>query len=406
MKNHTQAGLIALFMAAILFLSGCEATNNLTGNIEIREEISADGNASGSMSIYLDMTSLYLAAQVPEASYPQFDAVLKKSFCENASASFNLTKDAKCDVNNAIFTLSGNKTNSDHLLNKTDGLYKKSGLLYVEYLFAPNSSSLGGASGAAPNLSQLPQGLKSKLTIEMPGEIFEVIGGKITTENYGKKVAEFNFLEVLAKGTPISVRSRHMNGPVLSIITLLLLLLTIAMPIIRTLMNRKQADSLYKDSPNTILYAVLMLFVIIPGFYWTSYMFFYASSIEMRITPLIWAFVYNLGFIVFTALYLGTDFEVTKNGIIYKKFFVKKIIPFSQIKNIERAKIESRFTFKLLVKTYITPSGAKVQPTDIVNNLRGGLRKGILIFLKDGRTILYPVRDIDWVIDAVKSRVR
>ena len=183
MKNNTHAMLIALLIAAILFLGGCEAANNLSGNIDIREGISADGNTSGSINIYLDMTSIYSAAQVPEASYPQFDAALKKSFCENASASFNLTKDAKCDVNNAIFTLSGNKTNSDHLLNRTDGFYKKAGLFYVEYLFAPNSSSLGGASGAAPSLSQIPHGIKSKFDLEMPGEIFEVNGGKGSVEN-------------------------------------------------------------------------------------------------------------------------------------------------------------------------------------------------------------------------------
>ena len=183
MKNHTHAVLIALFMAAILFLSGCAAVDSLSGNIELHEKISADGNVSGSISIYLDLISFYEAQQVPQASYPEFDTALKSAFCANASTSFNLTKDANCDVKNAVFTLSGNKTNSETLFNETDGLYKKEGLFYVEYLFAPNSSSLGGASGAAPSLSQIPHGIKSKFDLEMPGEIFEVNGGKGSVEN-------------------------------------------------------------------------------------------------------------------------------------------------------------------------------------------------------------------------------
>jgi hypothetical protein len=181
----------------------------------------------------------------------------------------------------------------------------------------------------------------------------------------------------------------------LTVIAWLLIIIMIAPLFIRPFINRKQEKSQYKDKPGTarFIFSELFLFVV----------FAISASIHVsnRALCIIIAIASAASIVILALRYLGTDFEIAANGVTYKKNFKTKTIPFSHIKKVERAKIKG-FSWIGRTKTFTTPAGEDIKPTEIIINLRN-IRTGIILFLKDGSTIFYPVKETEWAIEAVKA---
>lgn len=133
--------------------------------------------------------------------------------------------------------------------------------------------------------------------------------------------------------------------------------------------------------------------------------------LEEGISQIIWGIfgVFMLTIFIFMWFfsYMGTDFEVSGEGIIYKKYFVKKTILFSEIKKIERAKAGLKLSLgKGVGYRVTTTSGEEVLPTYLERGNGQRWNKGILLFLENGNTVYYPVCDIGWVMEAVKAHIQ
>ncbi|MBI4159067.1 hypothetical protein HY500_02295 [Candidatus Woesearchaeota archaeon] len=389
--------LVVSLIAVLLFLSGCG------GNLRFYQKISSNGTVSGYMSGTLDLTELYAQQGIPQESYAAADAEFKTSMCEGFLDSSNLTN-VECDLKYAMLIFSGN-TPSEHI-NESNGFFIKKGFFVTEYLFAPNTSKLiSGGNSSQINMSDLAkeQNLRITFVAEMPGEIYDVEGGQIINDSSSyKKVVEINLMDAMIQGNPISIKSREINSSAMAAIAIILLLIIIVLPFLRLIVHRKQEKSQYKDKPGTVLFMLftsffIILFVGAIGGYFSSdgnYQIFLAFVI----------FLYSMGFIIVIFQYTGADFEVAENGITYKNSFVKKNIPFSEIKKIEIAKLKTLWA-KRGNYIFMTPSGEEVKPNEIVQNVCRYPNKGILIFLKNGRIIFYNIKDINWVIEATKTHI-
>ncbi len=404
-KVHISSRIVfmLLLVSAVLFLSAC-------GTIEVRQKISKDGKVSGSIDINMDLTSFYVSLGIPKESFAEMDAAMFTQICENATASMNITNE-ECSVKNGIVALSGNLSlnKNDEYINESNGFFKKSGFFITEYLYTPNTSTM--FSGSSFNSTDLDKfkasGLKMNIVVEMPGKIYDVVGGELIHEDYATDngAAIFDMLNI-APGEYIGVRSREQNSSIFSVIILFLLFIIIALPFVRLIIHRKQEKSQYKDKPGTFLFVLLMpfvalIFLVSVGGFTTS------DNSGFQILWAFIAFMMILSYITRAFSYLSTDFELAGDGIIYKTCFIKKTILFSEIKKIERAEV-GLLPFNL-GKGYgykvATTSGEEISPTHLEKGNKQIWRKGILIFLKNGDAVYYPVRDIGWVIDAVKTHI-
>lgn len=399
-KEHFHVPMGVFLIVALLILGGCG------GALEIHQTINATGITKGYIDGTFDLTEIYEQQQASVSSYPTIDANSKGPICKQISEAINAT-DIACDLRNAILTFKGTK--EEKQLNESDGFLIKRGWFVIEYFYRPNSTGLpSGNSSQASNLSQLSEfranGLIMKYVIEMPGDIVDVVGGRITRDNQGKSVAEIDMMDVIIQGGTISVRSREFTA-LLGIIILGALALIAAMPLLSWLMNRREEKSVYKDKPGTLMYMFLFAPLSLIMFCAAALGFFIGDP-GSGVTFVIGAFFFSMAFVLVILQYLGTDFEVTQKGIVYKTAFAKKMIPFSQIKKIERATAGVGFSRGIRPAYLVTTtSGTKVKPTHLEKGNGRRWHKGVLIVQKDGATTYYPVRDIGWVIDAVNERI-
>jgi hypothetical protein len=375
-----------------LLLSGCI-------NAEVRQVIDSNGKMSGSLNAVVNLTSFYVQQGLQPENYSDADPLIESSICGSLSNSSNLTG-VKCGISNAILTVSGNFNESN--LTKAEGFFKSTGLFNSEYLFAPNTSGFGqfsGASGTDPvrALTEAKkQGANMTYVIDMPGEVYEAGGGRIVEGD-----AVFDLIDVLTNEKTIYARSRAPNGDFFGWFSLVAFAIILASPLLRWAINRKRKNSLYKEGPGilgTLLFIFFMI-VLISVFLFESFSFFSGPGDLFSGFGLLFflaIFVYSL------VWFLGTDFEVSVDGIFTKQYFMEKRIRFSEVKKIERAEMDS--IFFLGDWKVATPTGARVHPSETVYGGKN-FRKGVLLYLKDGRTVYCLVRDGDWVIDAVRARI-
>jgi hypothetical protein len=199
---------------AFLLFSGCVT-------LEMRQKISPDGTVSGNMSMRADMNSLYVLMNITPDQYALADTQMKDSVCNASAFEAQNLNNVKCDVKNAILTISADVKSEK--LNDTV-FSKKSGLPYTEYWYTPSAVALE-RSLPTSQLQQI-QGMQSlgsnmTLIIEMPGDIYET-NGKIV----GKAVV-FDLLDLLVKETTPSIKSRELNFIGLSIVGGIVLLIIV-----------------------------------------------------------------------------------------------------------------------------------------------------------------------------------
>ena len=244
------------------------------------------------------------------------------------------------------------------------------------------------------------KGAKMTFTITLPGAVYMVEGGKKVNQK-----AVFNLIDILEKDEEIYLRSTLLNQIFFGTFLTVSLGLIFLAPLIRWLINRKRKDSLYKDGHGVgktilIMFGMFVLF----SFFLGTFMGHLLSSVSLG--RIIYGFGSLFFFLIFVqglVGYLGTDSEVTKEGVFSKNYFMERKIKFSEIKKIEKVK---RTSFSYLGKWKVsTLSGVSTHPDKLWHNGHA-YRTGLLLHLKGGSTIYCLVRDIDWVFDAIKKRAR
>ncbi len=379
-------------LLALLLISGCG------GTIEIRQTVNSTGGMTGYMNGTFDLTQLYQQQNASYSDYSKVDEGAKSIICKQITDMINGTN-TTCDLRNAILTFKGTKQGTQ--LNESEGFTVKKGWFATEYIL--NSNSSGFASGnSSMNRTQLAdlrdKGISIKYTIEMPGDVTDVVGGKIVGD--GKKVAQIDMMDVMMQEANITVRSMEFTG-LLGYIILAASASMILVPLSRRLLNIKE-KALYREKPGTWM---LMLFYL-PGslvMFCGAALGFFVIGKDAQTTSMFGAFFFSMAFALLILQYLGTDFAVSEKRIVIKTAFHKRIIPFSSIRKVERAKAGIGLCGIRPCYLVTTTSGTKIKPAYLGRG--NGLRwnKGVLITQKDGMTTYYPVRDAGWVIDAVKG---
>ncbi|MBI4451779.1 hypothetical protein HY642_07445 [Candidatus Woesearchaeota archaeon] len=379
----------------VLILSGC-------ADLTVRQRVSANGETFGSMHLVLNLTQDFMNQQGTRMSYEEFDEYTKKNSCPALIEQFNLTN-STCDVKYLFLTYSGNGTGKN--ITEADGFVRRTHLLTTEYQLKPNMSGLtSGALDAAKITEARAQGVKATFILEVPGVVQYASSGTILNRSEpGYGAVAFDMLDLLAGGKEISVTSTDYNRTAQIIFSALPLLLIVGVPIVRWLFNRKQKKSLYKDRAGTGLYVTVVL-VIVSLLFFTMYSFLFGPA-ENQLAVFFYAAAMSAIITITVLFYVGTDFEVTQEGIVYKSNFAKKSIRFSEIRKVERAKVVGWLRWWWARQTVTTTSGTTVKPTDFVQHAFRLRNRGVLFQLKNGKSVYYRVRDIDWVIETVKGRI-
>jgi hypothetical protein len=398
--SQIRAPVLVMLALAIVLLSGCV-------NVNVRQKVTSEGTMTGSMNGTLDLTDLYLSYGVPRENFSQLDSVMYGSVCGNITSSPGNLTNIRCGVQNAVVTVSADFRETN--LTEKDGFYRSYGLFNTEYLLVGNVSSITGGDSGMFDIGTLIQAKKKgasiSYVIEMPSDAYEVGGGRLVneTDSYGRTttVAKFDFIDVMTKGDQIYVRSREPNFLPIFLLTLLGLGAAFLPPALRWLIHPKRDKSLYKDGLG-ILWTILQ----VVGILMLNFFFLVSAIVYGSFPDQGWVVI---GVMLFPALelysifiYLGFDFEVTKDGIFSRQNFMEKRFKFSEIKKVERAEMDS--IFFLGDWKVATPSGTKVHPSETWYNGHAA-RKGVLISLKSGKSVYVLVKDIDWVIDSIKEQL-
>jgi len=397
---RNNATTLALLIISTILISGCI-------NVNVRQKVDENGRMTGSMDGGLDLTNLYLSYGIPRENFSMLDPAMEESICGNVSANAGNLTHVICEVSDAIVTISGDFKETN--LTEKDGFYRSYGLLSTEYLLVGNVSSIVGGDSAGFDIGTLiqakKQGASISYVIEMPGDVYEVGGGRMLneTDSYDRTttVAKFDFIDVMVNGDQIHVRSREPSYAGFGFLFLLGLAAALLPPAIRWLIYPKRKDSLYKDGLGALWTIVQMLSIVFLTIFFLVLAMVYALGLDQGVVVVGVIFIPAL--ILYSIfIYLGADFEVAKDGIFSTQNFTPKRIKFSEIKKVERAEMDS--VFFLGDWKVATPSGNKVHPSETWYNGRSA-KKGVLISLKSGRSVYTLVRDIDWVIDSIKGQM-
>jgi len=383
--------LSILLVSLVIFLSGC-------ATIEVNQVIDEDGTVSGFMEADIDLTDLYIQSKIPRESFSQADIEFQKAFCEGNITESEDFENVKCGIKNAKLTFSANMTGT---LNESNGFFVSNGIIGNEYLFIPNISGFG--SGDQEELiTQIiearEKGAKITFNLNMPGTVYEVEGGKISGLN-----AQFDMIEILEKGEPIHIRSSEVNPVFLAIVGILGFGIILLAPIIHWIIYRKREYSLYKDGHGVVgtITIMLSLYITMSLVFVPIILNFTSPELRNNILLPVFALLFVAMYLKYLFLYLANGFELTREDIFIRKNFMGRKIKSSQVTRVEIAKSDMFYLpGQMKVRT---PDGEHIKPDEVLSNGHRS-RKGILLYLKGGKTIFALVREINWVLAAFKKR--
>ena len=386
---------IAILLTLAL-LSGCV-------NINVRQQVTSDGSMTGLIDGEIDLTELYLGYDVPVENFSQYDSAMEKSICSNLTSLFGNLTNVRCNVYKGKLTMDAEFKEQN--LTEDSGFYKSYSLFNTEYLLVNDANDISSEKDSSIDVGSLIQAKKKGAqvfyTLQMPGDVYEVGGGQIVYDrSVSQYVAEFDMIDAMVNGTTIYARSREPNYSTVVSIIFIGIVASFLPLFIRWLFYKKREGSLYKDGLGIFWTIAHLALIFMLNFFFMLSALIYGSFADQG-----WLVG---GVILFPALmlcsiflYLGFDFEVTNEGILSKQNFTDKMIKFSEIKKVEMAKMDSLLflgDWKI-----VTPSGTKIHPSETWYNYHIA-RKGILISLKNGKSIYVLVKDIEWAMESIKGK--